>query len=201
MPRFLICKHFENARSKKCTTPYMEFQQITLNSPRLLRSWHIVSLMEKLIKSLYLKLASTMICLTSWKIRRNVFSSYLYRLRDTVHELLIVKRIKNIPKQTLALIWLYLQIIGKPVESLMNETNVWTFNRRDFKNSITYLILNDEQETDETSIKMRELISNHFQTDKELTDWSKEIFKQVRLKCCNATWWWWIYILHILYEL
>ena len=82
----------------------------------------------------------------------------------------------------MALIWLYLQIIGKPTEQFLDEINFWTFSRQNFKSAITYLILNDAYGKDVTSIKMRKLISKHFQTDKELTDWSKNIFKQVGYK-------------------
>ena len=86
---------------------------------------------------------------------------------------------KDLPKRTLALMWLYLQIIGKPTEKFLNETNFWTFSRKDFKSAITCLMLNDEEEMDETAFTMKELISNHFDNDKELAEWSRTFFDQV----------------------
>ena len=79
----------------------------------------------------------------------------------------------------MALIWLYLQINGKPNEKLLKEENIWTFHRDDFKSAVTFLMLHDEEEMDKIAIQMRELISKHFENDMQLTDWSKNIFKQV----------------------
>ena len=56
---------------------------------------------------------------------------------------------------------------------------MWTFDRVDFKNAVTCLILHDEDEVDKTTLQMKELISKHFENDKELVDWSRDIFKQV----------------------
>ena len=70
---------------------------------------------------------------------------------------------------------------GKLNEKLLNEQTVWTFDRDDFKSAVTCLILYDEKEKDKMALQMKELISKQFETDKELTDWSKDIFKQVTL--------------------
>ena len=72
-----------------------------------------------------------------------------------------------------------MQINGKPNEKLLNEKDIWTFHHRDFKSAVTCLILNDELEIDQPALRMKELISKHFETDKQLTDWSKYIFEQV----------------------
>ena len=87
---------------------------------------------------------------------------------------------KEISKKTYALIWLYLQIIGKPNEKLHNELR-WTFDRTDFKGAVTCLMLDDEEEMDKTALQMKGLISKHFDSDKELAIWSKDIFKQVNV--------------------
>ena len=42
-------------------------------------------------------------------------------------------------------------------------------------------MLHDEEEMDKTALQMKELISKHFETDNELTNWSKDIFKQVTI--------------------
>ena len=87
---------------------------------------------------------------------------------------------------TLALIWLYLQIIGKSTERFLNETNFWTFDRTDFKIAVACLVFNDDK-MDQTALKMKELISKHFQSDKELFDWSRAIFDQVKRFPCGIT--------------
>ena len=58
-----------------------------------------------------------------------------------------------------------MQINGKPNEKLLNETDIWTFNHRDFKSAVTCLILNDELEIDQPALRMKELISKHFETE------------------------------------
>ena len=78
------------------------------------------------------------------------------------------------------MIWLYLQINGKPSEKLQNEL-LWTFDYNDFKNAVTCLMLDDKEEVDKTAVQMKELISIHFENDKELAEWSRDIFKQVTL--------------------
>ena len=45
------------------------------------------------------------------------------------------------PKRTLALIWIYLQIIGTPVERLSTEENLRTFDRNDFEKACMFLVL------------------------------------------------------------
>ena len=70
---------------------------------------------------------------------------------------------------------------GKLNEKLLNEQTVWTFDRDDFKSAVTCLILDDKDEKDKTTLLMKELISKHFENDKQLTDWSKDIYKQVTI--------------------
>ena len=62
----------------------------------------------------------------------------------------------------------------------MNEANFWIFDRTDIKNAITCLWLNDLEEMDDTAIKMKELISKHFKNEKELADWSRTFFDEVK---------------------
>ena len=74
--------------------------------------------------------------------------------------------------------WLYLQVIGKSTEKLINEINLWTFDRNDLKSAVACLVFDDDQ-IDETALKMKELIAKHFQRDRELFDWSRDAFVQV----------------------
>ena len=66
-------------------------------------------------------------------------------------------------------------------EKLLNEQTLWTFDRDDFKSAITCWILDDEDEMETTMLQMKELISKHFENDKQLIDWSKDIYKQVTI--------------------
>ena len=60
-----------------------------------------------------------------------------------------MKPFKNLPKRTLALIWLYLQIIGTPVERLLTEENLWTLDRNDFEKACLFLMLRNATKKDE----------------------------------------------------
>ena len=86
-----------------------------------------------------------------------------------------------VPKETLALIWIYLHIIGKPADQFLNNRKLFDFQRKDFKSAIACLMLDDDGETDSTVVNMKDLILKHFKSEKELADWSKDIFKQVAI--------------------
>ena len=60
-----------------------------------------------------------------------------------------MKPFKNLPKRTLALIWLYLKIIDTPVERLLSEEDLWTFDRNDFEKASVFLILRNATKKDE----------------------------------------------------
>ena len=100
--------------------------------------------------------------------------------------LYFIKFSKDLPKQTLALMWLYLQIIGKSTIKFIKEKNFWTFDRNDFKSAVACLVFDDD-EMDETALKMKELIAKHFQSDRELVDWSRAAFVRVTLPIKNFT--------------
>ena len=89
-----------------------------------------------------------------------------------------IKNFKSISKKTIALVWFYLQINGKPNEKLINEL-LGMFDRNDFNSALLCLMLQDEEEMDTAALQMKELISKHFETENELSNWSKDIFKQV----------------------
>ena len=128
-------------------------------------------------------------CLMDGKVdQKSTFESQLY---EQLHDQMVDASVDGIedsferetlrPKQTLALVWLYLHIIGKPADQFLNHWGLFDFLRKDFKSSVACLILNDDGETDPSAINMKELILKHFKSEKELTDWSKHIFKQVTL--------------------
>ena len=59
---------------------------------------------------------------------------------------------KNLPKRTLALIWLYLKIIDTPVQRLLSEKDLWTFDRNDFEKASVFLILRTATKMDKRSV-------------------------------------------------
>ena len=79
----------------------------------------------------------------------------------------------------MALIWLYLQIIGAPVERLLAEEDLWTFDRNDFEKAALFLILKNASYRDQSALEMGKLISIHFTSENELADWSKETSEKV----------------------
>ena len=103
----------------------------------------------------------------------------LTRNHNTLAKLKSCKPVKNLPKRTLALIWLYLQIIGKPVERLLSEENLWTFDRNDFEKACLFLMIENAVYQGESELQMRELISKHFTCENELAIWSKDICQTV----------------------
>ena len=91
---------------------------------------------------------------------------------------LSLKPNQHLSKQTLALIWLYLQIIGKPTERLLSVKHLWTFDRNDFEKACFCLTFKNATR-DSSSLEMRELISEHFTNQNELTEWSQDIYEKV----------------------
>ena len=81
--------------------------------------------------------------------------------------------------KALALIWIYLQIMGTPVERMLAEENLWTFDRNDFEKACLFLVLENAVYRDESALQMRELISKHFTSENELALWSKDICEKV----------------------
>ena len=91
------------------------------------------------------------------------------------------KPIQNIPKRSKTLIWLYLQIIGTPVERLLAEERLWTFDRDDFEKAFLCLTFKNAARNP-SALEMRELISKHFSTESELAKWSNDMYEKVTQK-------------------
>ena len=91
----------------------------------------------------------------------------------------VLKSEKTLPKRTLAMIWLYLQIIGAPAQRFLSEKDLWTFDRNDFEKACLFLVLDNAVNQDESASQMRELISKHFTSENELSIWAKDICQKV----------------------
>ena len=57
----------------------------------------------------------------------------------------------------------------------------WNFNRKDFKNAITSVLLNDDDAKNEIILKMVKVVRMHFDDEQEMFEWTKDIFQKVRL--------------------
>ena len=94
-------------------------------------------------------------------------------------------KMKNdIPAETLVMVWLYLQTIGKSSEALLMDTDIWNFNKSDFKSAILKLMLDGEIENDAVTLAMKELIVNRLEShDESLLQWVNYIYSQVFINC------------------
>ena len=71
----------------------------------------------------------------------------------------------------MALIWIYLQIIGPAADRLLSEEDLWTIDRTDFEKASLFLLLKHPAYQDPSALEMRELISVHFNSENEFTEW------------------------------
>lgn len=71
----------------------------------------------------------------------------------------------------------------KPLFSEEN-TCIWVFDRYDFKEAVTLLLLNDTMEKDENDLELKKLISTQFPKDVDMTLWAMELFNKV----CHSFW-------------
>ena len=115
------------------------------------------------------------LCKSCQKLKRFIHSGVCENLG-----IFCIKNFKSISKKTIALVWFYLQINGKPNEKLIDEL-IGAFDRNHFNRALLWLMLHDEEEMDTTAVQMKQLISKHFQNENEISDWSKDIFKQVAI--------------------
>ena len=86
----------------------------------------------------------------------------------------------------MALIWIYLQIIGPPVERLLSEEGLWAIDRTDFEKASLFLLLKNPSYQDPTALQMRELISVHFTGENEFTQWVNYANEKVIFKLCGT---------------
>ena len=56
---------------------------------------------------------------------------------------------------------------------------MWKFDRSDFKQAVTLLLLNDIMEKDENDLEMKKLIRLQFGNDMEMLKWAVDLFEKV----------------------
>ena len=78
----------------------------------------------------------------------------------------------------MALIWLYLHKIGKPVERLLSEQSLWQFDRDTFELACSCLAFKNTARNP-SALEMREMISRYFATETELAEWSSDMYEKV----------------------
>ena len=66
-----------------------------------------------------------------------------------------------------------------PVERVLAEKNLWTFDRNHFEKACLFLMLENTVYRDESALQMRDLISKNFTSENELAIWSKDICEKV----------------------
>ena len=56
---------------------------------------------------------------------------------------------------------------------------MWEFDRTDFKEAITMLLLNDIKEKNENDLELKKLIRLQFETNTEMLEWVADLFEKV----------------------
>ena len=60
---------------------------------------------------------------------------------------------------------------------------IWKFDRPDFKEAITLLLLNDIKEQDENDLELKKLIRLQFKNDLDMLKWATDLFEKVCKLC------------------
>ena len=114
-------------------------------------------------------------CLDDGKIdQESEFETELYNS--------LLKQLKemtnNISDEILALIWLYLQTIGKSAEPLLMNKELWKFGKKDFRSAILTLVWDEDIENDAATLAVKELIVNNVKSQNECPKkWAEVIYK------------------------
>ena len=61
----------------------------------------------------------------------------------------------------------------------MSREGIWKFDRPDFKEAITLLLLNDIKEQDENDFELKKLIRLQFKNDLDMLKWAADLFEKV----------------------
>ena len=116
-------------------------------------------------------------CLDDGKIdQESEFETELYN--SLLQQL---EKMKNdISDETLALIWIYLQTVGKPVESLLMKRGLWNFDKRDFKSAILTVTWDEVIENDKVILTIKRLIVNRLKSQNQYpVKWLKDLYNEV----------------------
>ena len=84
----------------------------------------------------------------------------------------------NISDEILALVWLYLQTIGKSAEPLLKNKELWKFDKKDFRSAILTLVWDGEIDNYAATLALKESIVNNLKTRNECPkQWTEVIYK------------------------
>ena len=61
----------------------------------------------------------------------------------------------------------------------MSNKDLWKFDRPDFKEAVTFLLLNDIKEKNENDLELKKLIRLQFENDLQMLKWAVDLFDQV----------------------
>ena len=56
---------------------------------------------------------------------------------------------------------------------------MWIFDRHDFKDAVTLLLLNDKMEKDENALELKKLICLQFENDSDMKTWAMNLYDKV----------------------
>ena len=62
---------------------------------------------------------------------------------------------------------------------ILSDNNLWIFDKNDFKDAMTFLILNDERETNENDLELKKLIAMQFNNNSDMILWAADLFEKV----------------------
>ena len=65
------------------------------------------------------------------------------------------------------------------MDLLFGNGCLWKFDRADFKEAITLLLLNDNKEKNENDLELKKLIRSQFGTNTEMLEWAADLFEKV----------------------
>ena len=57
--------------------------------------------------------------------------------------------------------------------------DIWIFDKRHFKDAVTLLLLNDEDEKEETHLELKALITSQFNKELDMKTWAMDLFDKV----------------------
>ena len=121
-------------------------------------------------------------CLDDGKVdQESEFETELYH--SLLKQLEVMKN--DISDETLALIWLYLQIFGKPVEPLLLNV-LWNFDNENFSRAIKTLTQDQVIENDAVTFAMKQLIVNRLKSHNQcVKEWTNDIYKDILDNFCS----------------
>ena len=62
---------------------------------------------------------------------------------------------------------------------LSHDNDLWVFDENNFKDAITFLLLQDKREINEDDLELKKLIAMQFEDDSDMNLWTIGLFNEV----------------------